>query len=419
MRTIVEYAVFEPVTHQTPLGGGAERVTGVSRFDAIFPLDVSRGSIPSGLPPKISAGYAETVRTVTDPKTASAARDAGAIVLPIPRMPVRLIPQVSEAHDAVPGEPWGVAAVGADRTGDLQGQGVCVAVLDSGIDVNHPAFSGLIREDNYVDFTRNGKEDNLRHGTHCAGIIFGRPIDGRRIAVAPGIQKVLIGKIADVGFETTTSLLQEAMLWAVSNGANIISLSFGLDFIAHFELLQTGGVPPRVAQAQALNDYGDYTRQFDRLMTMVVSAGAAANSALVIAACGNDSRQEDGMRVHATLPAVAENVISVGALGRNGDGSFSVAPFSNSGANLCGPGVDILSAGVGGASATMSGTSQAAPHVAGVAALWMQKLRRERGSLPAPADIRQALLSAAKSNKIAGHDDPDAIGHGLAMAPTV
>ena len=50
-----------------------------------------------------------------------------------------------------------------------------------------PAFAGLIKEDNYIDFTgRAGR--TIRDGTHCAGIIFGRPIDGRRIAVAPGIR---------------------------------------------------------------------------------------------------------------------------------------------------------------------------------------------------------------------------------------
>jgi subtilisin family serine protease len=298
----------------------------------------------------------------------------------------------------------------------LRGEGVCVAVLDSGIDANHPAFAGLIKEDNYMDFTRTDKRDNIGHGTHCAGIIFGRPIDNRRIAVAPGIQNVLIGKIADKGFDT--SLLQEALSWAVNNGANIISLSFGLDFIGHFEKLKTGGVPERVAQAQALNDYGDYTRQFDRFMGMVVSAGAAAKSALVIAACGNDSRVEDGMRVQATLPAVAQNVLAVGALGRSGDGKFAVAPFSNSNAKLCAPGVGILSAKPGGSSATMSGTSQAAPHVAGVAALWLQKLRRDGRSDLSPGDLHIELLRSASRENIAGDQDADAVGYGLPMAPT-
>ncbi len=412
----VEYSVFEPIV-TPPLFPNAAGLSLQNRAGAIFPFDLPLGGALVPPPPRAAAEYAETVRTVTDPNAAKAARQAGATVMRLPRMPIRLIPQVSQdqGHDA--GQPWGVSAMGADRSG-LHGEGVCVAVLDSGIDANHPAFAGLIKDDNYRDFTGNGKQDNIGHGTHCAGIIFGRPIDNRRIAVAPGIQNVLIGKIADIGFDTTTSLLQSALLWAVDNGANIISLSFGLDFIGHFEKLKTGGVPERVAQAQALNDYGDYTRQFDRFMGMVVSAGAAAKSALVIAACGNDSRAEDGMRVQATLPAVAQNVVAVGALGRNADGKFSVAPFSNSNASVCAPGVGVLSAKPGGSTATMSGTSQAAPHVAGVAALWLQKLRRDGGFDISPDKLHIELLKSASPTNIAADEDGNAIGYGLPMAPT-
>ena len=305
------------------------------------------------------------------------------------------------------------------RPFDVAGGGRRVAVLDSGIDANHPAFAGLIKEDNYIDFTGQGSQDNIGHGTHCAGIIFGRPIDGRRIAVAPGIRNVLIGKIADTGFETTTALLQKALLWAVDKGANIISLSLGLDFIGHFEKFKTGGVPEHVAQAQALNDYGAYILQFDRLMGMVISAGGAAKSAMVIAACGNDSSVADGMRVQATLPATARNVLAVGALGRNIKGKFAVAPFSNSNANVCAPGVDILSAKPGGSTETMSGTSQAAPHVAGVAALWLQKMRRDGRFDISPDDLRFELQRSASREHIGGNEDTHAIGFGLPMAPTV
>jgi subtilisin family serine protease len=407
-----EYTVFEPVVPARP----SVSVPGPSPWsETASPFDRRRREAPAA-PASQAAGSAETVRTVTDPNVAKAAAQAGATVMRLPRMPIRLIPQASQEQDAAVGEPWGISAMGADRW-NLLGEGVCVAVLDSGIDANHPAFAGLITEDNYKDFTGNGKQDNIGHGTHCAGIIFGRPIDDRRIAVAPGIKNVLIGKIADVGFDTTTSLLQDALIWAVSNGANIISLSFGLDFIGHFQTLKTGGIPERVAQAQALNDYRDYTRQFDRLMGNVVSAGAAAKSALVIAACGNDSRVEDGMRVQATLPAVAENVIAVGALGRSADGKFSVASFSDSNANICAPGVGILSAKPGGSTATMSGTSQAAPHVAGIAALWLQKLRRDGQLDIAPSDLRIALIKAASRDNVTDAD-ASAIGFGMPMAPT-
>jgi subtilisin family serine protease len=142
----------------------------------------------------------------------------------------------------------------------------------------------------------------------------------------------------------------------------------------------------------------------------------AAKSALVIAACGNDSRVEDGMRVQATLPAVAQNVLAVGALRRSADGKFSVAPFSNSNAKVCAPGMGVLSAKPGGSTATMNGTSQAAPHVAGIAALWLQKLRRDGRSDISPDDLHIELLRSVSRENIAG--DEDAIGYGLPMAPT-
>lgn len=369
----------------------------------------------------------ETVRTVTDPAAAQAARMAGASVFRIPKMPLKLIPQVSRCNDNTPGTPWGVTAVGADQPNQYTGAGICVAILDTGIDATHPSFDGLIKAKNYVDFTDTGLEDNVGHGTHCAGIIFGRPVGGIRIAVAPGISNVLIGKIADTKFEASTVLLQRAIMWAVNEGANIISLSIGLDFIGHSRRFKESGLPPDVALAAALNDYRDYTRFFDRLMGMVVTAGAAASSALVIAACGNDSRAEkDGVRVPATLPAVAENVIAVGALDRDPAGNLFVSSYSNTSANICGPGSAILSARptIGGAAeggtstATMSGTSQAAPHVAGVAALWWQKLARQKGfDKVTPTNVRDAMMGAARAERVSHQGDPYAVGAGIALAP--
>ena len=372
---------------------------------------------------------AEKVRTVTDPAAARAAREAGGSVFRIPKMPLRLIPQISAHHVNTPGAPWGVTAVGADQPHQYTGAGVCVAVLDTGIDATHPSFEGLITANNYVDFTGTGLEDNVGHGTHCAGIIFGRSVGRIRIGVAPGISNILIGKIADTNFEANTLLLQRAMMWAVNEGAHIISLSIGLDFVCHSRRFQKSGLPADVALAAALNDYRDYTRFFDRLMGMVVTAGAAANSALVIAACGNDSRAEkDGVRVPATLPAVAENVIAVGALDRDPAGNLSVSSYSNTSVNICGPGSAILSArptrgaGANGktSTATMSGTSQAAPHVAGVAALWWQKLARQKGfDRVTPTNVRDVMIGAARSDKVNKQDDPDAVGAGLVMAPTI
>ncbi len=110
-----------------------------------------------------------------------------------PSIPMKLIAPldvgVTPAADDLA---WGVKAVGAD-TSPLTGNGIVVAVLDTGIDKNHPAFAGVqIIE---KDFTGEGNGDQHGHGTHCAGTIFGRTTDGKRIGVAPGVNKALIGKV--------------------------------------------------------------------------------------------------------------------------------------------------------------------------------------------------------------------------------
>jgi subtilisin family serine protease len=337
----------------------------------------------------------------------------------VPRMPIRLIPEVAAAAGATAdGEPWGIAAVGADKS-RFDGAGVCVAVLDTGIDVSHPAFEGLIHGSNYRDFTGTGLADTIGHGTHCAGIIFGRDIGGKRIGIARGVANVLIGKIADRDALTTTDQLYDALVWAVGAGAQVISLSIGLDFIGHAKALMADDMPQDAALGLALSDYYSYGRFFDRLMSMMIDAGTAGNSALVVAAGGNESHADGNpaYRVNATLPAVANGVLSVGALARGENGHFSVAPFSNEGVSICAPGVAILSARPGGGTATMTGTSQAAPHVAGVAALWAQKLREETGAAPTPASISGHLIGRADRSVIFPKVPVSEMGEGLVAAP--
>src|SRR3954463_8052858 len=100
-----------------------------------------------------------------------------------PVMPTRLIQPVEEAGVEGLSEPaatsvtWGVTAVGADRS-TRSGAGVTVAILDTGIDASHPAFTGvqLVQQ----DFTGTGDGDRQGHGTHPAGTVFGREVDGIR-----------------------------------------------------------------------------------------------------------------------------------------------------------------------------------------------------------------------------------------------
>ena len=102
------------------------------------------------------------------------------------------------------------------------------------------------------------------------------------------------------------------------------------------------------------------------------------------------------------------------ALG-TGPGGWTVAPFSNTGALVSGPGVGIVSAKLGGGLASMSGTSMAAPHVAGVAALWAEKLQ-EGGFLEA-RQLEGRLAGNASDSGMAADFDPYDVGAGMVLAP--
>ena len=114
---------------------------------------------------------------------------------------------------------------------------------------------------------------------------------------------------------------------------------------------------------------------------------------------------------------MAEKVLSVGALTKGVGDLFDLAPFSNTGVDLCAPGVAIRSALPGGRYGAMTGTSQAAPHVAALAALWWQKVRNDRATRPDPDYIRSIMLGAAKPQRISGQHGFEEIGGGLAQAP--
>lgn len=368
-----------------------------------FDVDVSAALPPE---PKIeteSVDWAARSELLRDPQVAAAT----------PAIPTRFIEPVA-VSTAAPGDAWGISAVGADASA-FSGQGVVVAVLDTGIDRTHPAFNGVdIREQ---DFTGSGNGDKQGHGTHCAGTIFGRNVDGRRIGIATGVQSALIGKVLGEDGGGGSEMLFRGLTWASENGADVISMSLGFDFPGQVRAMVDGGWPPELATSSTLEVYRGNIRMFDALMEMLRAREAFGHGGVVVAASGNESKrlQRSDFRIAASLPAAATGVVSVGAVSRSGD-KYDVAPFSNILPVLCAPGVDITSAKAGGGLTSMSGTSMACPHAAGVAALWWEAVR-EQGLPERAATVRAKMIASARPDVFIESVTALDRGSGLVTAP--
>lgn len=247
---------------------------------------------------------------------------------------------------AIPNDPlwnelWGMQKVGAPEAWDVSlGDDIVVAVVDTGVDYNHPDISSNMWRGVNNEFGRDFSDDDddpmdyQGHGSHVAGTIAALVNNSTGVVGLAPNAKIMAIKVFPNAFD---QVIARAMKWAVDNGAKILNNSWG----------PTGRQPTN----QVLEDAIDYVN---------------SKGAICVFAAGNSN---DDTQFYS--PANMESVITVGAIDRNDDR----ASFSNWGSpvDVSAPGVDILSLKHKTSSyLRLSGTSMAAPHVAGLAALYLR-----------------------------------------------
>ena len=263
--------------------------------------------------------------------------------------------KVQVLEDPVESLPWGVDRIDADLVHPSNtGAGINIAVIDTGIDYTHPDLKNNYKGGyDYVNGDTDPKDDH-GHGTHVAGTIAAVDNEIGVIGVAPDANLYAIKALDSTGSGYISDIIY-GINWATQEGMDIITMSLGSD-----------------SDSQALNDAVD---------------AAYRDGVLIIAAAGNDGNPK-AIGDSINFPAAYSSVIAVTAT----DSDDIRADWSSTGlsAELAAPGVGILSTARGGTYAYGSGTSMAAPHVAGVAALIM-----ESDSSLTNAEVRARLQDTA------------------------
>ncbi|GIH98884.1 S8 family serine peptidase [Planobispora takensis] len=311
-----------------------------------------------------------------------------AVVVPAAVLALFLTPPV-HADDVRDGQRQALQTLGlpqAWRTSE--GEGVTVAVLDSGVDAGHRDLAGSVTEGR--DFTEGanppGVEPLRLHGTYMASLIAGHGhgpggADGV-IGVAPRARILSVRVILEdeeAGFrefnasERFENVVAKGIRYAVDRGADVINMSISKDLA---------------------------TREERAAVRHAISKGV-----VLVAAAGNDGADEQDAEGHApySYPASFPGVVSVAAT----DGGMRRASFSNSNSSVlvAAPGVDILGAGPGDEYWVGRGTSQATALVSGVAALIKAKYPKM-----SPALVVQALTAGATRRPAGGYDTGTGFG---------
>lgn len=311
----------------------------------------------------------------TGPDEPSPSAPAGSSASAVPQPP---------SHSVSPSDPlmsaqWWLAAAGIPAAWSLSGgQGVTVAVVDSGVDLHHPDLAAnLVPGWDAVDHD-DVPQDLNGHGTHVAGIVAAAANEIGTVGAAPQASIMPI-RVLDANGAGSDAAIAEGIRWAVDNGADIINLSLG-----------QAGLMGRLSKG------GDINKAIRE---------ATAAGVIVVAAAGNEGQA--GQQYRIGVDAVVVNA---------SDHSGAIAEFSNVGdvRAITAPGVGIYSTSPQAPStlwpegtqgfASLDGTSMATPIVSGVLALALSS-----GMAP------QAALDAVFATANPGTGDP-LLGAGIVDA---
>lgn len=267
--------------------------------------------------------------------------------------------------------PWGIDRVnGTEAALTVDESGVDVAVLDTGIDYDHPDLDANVEKG--VDTTGNGPlktglkhaDDKNGHGTHVAGTVAAENNSIGVIGTAPQTGLYAVQVLGNDGTGRYSDVIQ-GIDWAVNNGAEVVSMSLG-----------------GTSDSQALQHAVD---------------NAYNSGAVVVAAAGN-SGDGDASTNEVVYPAKYSSAVAVAATNPSDD----TPVWSSEGdeVEVSAPGVDVNSTWLDGQYQRHDGTSMATPHVSGSAAL----LIAENSSLT-PGDVREALKDSCKDIEKTGEDN--------------
>lgn len=303
---------------------------------------------------------------------------------------------------------WGRTRIGAPVPGSSEwpsGAGATVAVVDTGVDGSHPDLAGKVIGRLTFPGDPGGDLDNgNNHGTHVSGIIAAEGGNDVGIAgLAPGVSLLDAPAIVAVSGAPTP---QGAIVWAADQGADVINMSFGM----------------RVNSPRSIWDRIFGVGQAGSLTeSLEVALYYAAEHGVVLVSsggnCGNPrglSKNCQGEVNPTTMPAAHPEVIATAATTDTASNDRAAFSTQREYIDIAAPGQEIVSLRSGGGTRSLSGTSQAAPHVAAVAAMILADggpLDGQDRSVGRRDQVRSLLLDTAIDIGPAGADE--SFGAGL------